>query len=347
MSHSIGVGQWALVLGLFTLHCGGEQFSAAPAGQGSGGAGGAGSGPTLASAGDDSGDDQQNVPQGGSPGGAGANNGIDPDPSGQAGDSGSESNGGESNGGESNAGQGGSGTDPVVNEPRTLDLTACGADAFGVGIMPTLYSTLDSAAAITGPAIGELGFVGNAEGDYHGDHCGTAINIDQPSDYIKYHYQDNDVRHFTPLVGAMDFWYRPGYVHTDGLNHHLFGTANWQTAGGFRMRKAASDLQNAFQVMIASSTLQVLEIKVPATEYAFSPGVWTRISLIWYLSPDFEERYVRLFLNGTQVGEVDVPVTFQMAPDPNGFFVLGVWDFNDPGHAAGWLDDFKVFGRGP
>lgn len=339
MRHSISVGRCALVLGLFTVHCGGEQFTSAPEGQGATSPGGSSYQPPLGSAGDDSGDDQQNPSRGGQPGSAGADDsgGDTPDPVADAGDSGVVSS----------AGQGGSAPDPVVDEPIELDLTACGADAFGTGIMPTLYSTLNNAAEITDPAIGVLGFVGNAEGDYHGDHCGTAINIDQASDYVKFHYQDENVRHFNPLVGAMDFWYRPSYAHTDGLNHHLFGTANWQTAGGFRIRKAASDLENAFQVMVASSTFQVLEIKVPANQYAFSPGVWSRISLVWYLSPDFEQRYVRLFLNGKEAGAVDVPVTFQMAPDPNGFFVLGVWDFNDPGHASGWLDDFKVFGRGP
>ena len=344
MSHSISVGRCALVLGLFTLHCGGEQFTSAPDGQGaSGNTAGTKNSAPVASAGDDSGDDQVDPSRGGSSGsngGADDGGGDPPDPLGNAGDSGVVSN----------AGQGGAvtgGPDPVVDEPIELDLTACGADAFGTGIMPTLYSTLDNALAITDPAIGVLGFVGNAEGDYHGDHCGTGINIDQAYDYVKYHYQDEGTRHFNPMVGAMDFWYRPSYAHTDGVNHHLFGTANWGTAGGFRMRKAASDAQNAFQVMIASSTFQVLEINVPANEYAFSPGVWTRISLVWYLSPDFQERYVRLFFNGTEVGEAIAPVTFQMAPDANGFMLLGVWEFNDPTHASGWLDEFKIFGRGP
>lgn len=336
MSHSINVGRWALVLGLFNLHCGGDQFTSAPAGQGAGNAGGTSHGPPRASAGDDSGGDQSSLPEGGGPGSRGEG-GDGATPRGNAGDSGVVSS----------AGQGGAGTDPIVVKPVTLDLTACGANAFGTGIMPTLYSTLDNALAITEPAIGVLGFVGNADGDYHGDHCGTGINIDQSNDYVKYHYQDDGVRHFNPMVGAMDFWYRPGYAHTDGLNHHLFGTANWQTAGGFRLRKAASNVENVFQLMVASSTFQVLEINVPATAYAFSPGVWTRVSLVWYLSPDFEDRYVRLFLDGTQVGEVVVPVTFQMAPDANGYFLLGAWEFNDPGHAAGWLDDFKVFARGP
>lgn len=344
MSHSISVGRCALVLGLLTLHCGGAQFTTLPDGQGgSGSAGGSKNNAPVAAAGDDSGSGLTDPSRGGgssNSGGADDGGDVTPDPNGSGGDSGVVSN----------AGQGGSSTtlpEPVVDEPIKLDLTACGADAFGTGIMPTLYSTLDNAAAITDPAIGVLGFVGNAEGDYHGDHCGTAINIDQSYDYVKYHYQDEGTRHFNPMVGAMDFWYRPSYAHTDGLNHHLFGTANWQTAGGFRLRKAASDLENAFQVMIASSTFQVLEIKVPADKYALSPGVWTRISLVWYLSPDFQERYVRLFLNGTEAGEVSVPVTFQMAPDPNGFMLLGVWDFNDPGHASGWIDEFKIFGRGP
>lgn len=346
MSHSFTVGRCAFVLGVFTLHCGGAQFTSAPDGQGaSGNSGGTKNGTPVASAGDDSGNDPVDSPRGGNRGsnngGAGDGGDDTPDPTGNAGEPGVVSS----------AGQAGSGTtggpDPGVDEPIELDLTACGADAFGTGIMPTLYSTLDSAAAITDPAIGVLGFVGNAEGDYHGDHCGTAINIDQSFDYVKYHYQDEGTRHFNPMVGAMDFWYRPSYAHTDGLNHHLFGTANWATSGGFRLRKAAGDLQNAFQVMIASSTFQTLEINVPANAYALSPGVWTRISLVWYLSPDFQERYVRLFLNGTEAGSVDVPVTFQMAPDANGFMLLGVWDFNDPTHASGWLDDFKIFGRGP
>lgn len=221
MSHSISVGRCALVLGLLTLHCGGAQFTTATDGQGgSGSSGGTKNNAPVAAAGDDAGDDQLDPSGGSSPNnGGGADGGGTPDPSGTGGDSGVVSNAGQS-------GSSTTGPDPVVDEPIKLDLTACGADAFGTGIMPTLYSTLDSAPAITEPAIGVLGFVGNEEGDYHGDRCGTAINIDESDDYVKYHYQDEGTRHFNPMVGAMDFWYRPSYAHTDGLNHHLFGTAN-------------------------------------------------------------------------------------------------------------------------
>jgi hypothetical protein len=243
---------------------------------------------------------------------------------------------------------GGMGTEPDPGmDPITIDLVDCGPNAFGVGILPTLYSTLDDAVAITEPMIGELGFVSNDEGDYHGDHCGLGINVDQSYDYVKFHHQDNGVQHYSPVVGSMDFWYMPAYEHTDGLNHHLFGAANWATAGGFRMRKAAQNNDNAFQVIVASSTLSTIELSVPADQYSLSPGEWTRITLIWYLGPDMPERFVRLFMDGTLVDEIEAPNSFVMESDEGGYFTLGVWSFGDPEHAAGILDDFKVFARGP
>lgn len=328
--------RWLLLLLLSAgaSHCGGPAFSSSENGAQDGGSGGEGSAPVVnAGATSEGGDDTTGPAQGGS-------TAVDPtDVPGEAGA------GGRADIPAGSAGAGGTaGEDP----PVVLDLTECGADAFGVGIMPTLYSTLDSAPAITLPAIGQLGFVGNGEGDYHGDKCGTGINIDQAGDYIKYHYQDNQVRHFDPLTGTMDFWYMPSYSHTDGLNHHLFSTANWATAGGIRIRKAAADNLNAFQVIVRGAALeQVLQIEVPADEYSLTPAEWTRITLVWYLAPNLPERYLRLFIDSQLVGELLPPVTFQMAPDPNGFFVLGVWDFGDAEHAAGILDDFKVFPRGP
>jgi hypothetical protein len=340
MSRHVLVGRFALTLvaAVTSLHCGGEQFSAAPSADGAGNQGASGQEPPLASAGEAPGGGTGNDvgPQGGRPGSGAAGSGAG-DPSGDAGQPGAAGN----------DGAGGSGSDDPIDEEITLELTPCGANAFGTGIEPTLYSTLDSELAITQPEVGELGFVGNAVDDYHGDLCGTSINIDQSGDYVKYHYQDNGVQHFSPLVGALDFWYRPTFEHTDGLNHHLFSTANWQTAGGFRIRKAASNNANALQVIVGSAALQTLELSVAADDYALSPGVWARVTMVWYLGPELERRYVRLFVDGKLKGELEAPATFQMAPDVNGYFVFGVWDFADPEHASGLLDDLKVFNRGP
>lgn len=319
--------------------CGGGAFTSADEGAGATGNGGrAGSSGKLP------------------PGATGGGIGIDEPPS--SGGTGSIDPGdviepGDTGGAPGMVGGGQSGAGVVEPEPEPepmpieLDLTECGADAFGTGIEPTLYSTLDDAEAITEPAIGELGFVSNAEEDYHGGQCGTGINIDQPGDYVKYHYQDNGVVHYSTLVGAMDFWYLPSYSHTDGLNHHLFSSANWATAGGFRIRKAAANNENAFQVIVASTSLEPMEISVPADAYELVPNQWARITLVWYLATELEQRYVRLYLDGKLAGELVPENTFVMNPDLGGYFVFGVWDFGDPEHAAGILDDLKVFGRGP
>jgi len=331
--------RWALLALLSTgaIHCGGAGFTAAEDNSETGGSGGKGSKPLAPAGATSDGDDDDDDTAGPARGGSMA---VEPTPTDMMSEGGAAPD--EPDG---SAGAGGT----VGEEPGVvLDLTDCGADAFGIGIMPTLYSTLDSAPAITSPEIGELGFVGNAENDYHGDHCGSGINIDDGADYIKYHYQDNQVRHFDPLLGAMDFWYRPSYSHTDGLNHHLFSTVNWETVGGIRMRKAAADNLNAFQVILRGAALeQVIQIEVPANEYALTPTRWSRITLIWYLAPNLPEKYVRLFIDGRLVGELSPPSSFQMAPDPNGIFLLGAWDFGDAQNAAGLLDDFKVFPRGP
>jgi len=321
------------VLALGSLNCGGEQFvSAEPEGNG----------------GSESGGSSSKLP----PVATGGGTAVVPTPGGSTGGSGQMVEPGDvtpqPSGGTASGTGGGMGTEPDPGmDPMTIDLIECGPNAFGTGIVPTLYSTLDNAVAITAPMIGELGFVGNDEGDYHGAGCGLGININQNYDYIKYHYRDNDVVHFSPVVGSMDFWYMPSYEHTDGLNHHLFGTANWATSGGFRMRKAAANNGNAFQVIVASSTLATMEVSVLADRYSLSPGEWTRITLIWYLGADMPERFVRLFMDGTLVGEIEPPNTFFMESDEGGFFTLGVWSLGDPEHAAGLLDDFKVFARGP
>jgi hypothetical protein len=328
MTDRMAAARWvSFVLALSSLNCSGEQFvNAEPEGSG----------------GSESGGSSSKLP----PASTGGGKTILPDPGGSAG--GQMVEPGDVTPQPSGGTGGGMGMEPDPGEePVTIPLIDCGPNAFGTGIVPTLYSTLDSAVAITEPMIGELGFVGNDEGDYHGDHCGLGINVDQSYDYVKFHHQDNGVQHYSPVVGSMDFWYMPSYEHTDGLNHHLFGAASWATVGGFRMRKAAENNGNAFQVIVASSALETMELSVPADQYSLSPGEWTRITLVWYLGADMPERFVRLFMDGTLVGEIEAPNSFFMESDEGGYFTLGVWDFGDPEHAAGILDDFKVFARGP
>jgi hypothetical protein len=321
----------SFALALASLNCSGEQFvSAEPVGSGGSQSGSASKLPPSSTGGGDT-----VLPD---PGGSAGGQMVEP------GDVTPQPSGGTGSG--TGGGMGGPGPDPGM-DPMTIELLDCGPNAFGTGIVPTLYSTLDNAVAITDPMIGELGFVGNDDGDYHGAGCGLGININQSYDYIKFHYADNDVVHYSPVVGSMDFWYLPSYEHTDGLNHHLFGTANWANAGGFRMRKAAENNGNAFQVIVASSTLETMELSVPADRYSFSPGEWTRITLVWYLGADMPARFVRLFMDGTLAGEIEARDDFFMEADEGGFFTLGVWNIGDPEHAAGLLDDFKVFARGP
>ncbi len=340
MNEQMNAGRWAVLLLVagVSFQCGGTEFTAGGANEGTGGLGKGGSRPNQTVGG------SQGVGNETSSGGAGdepaepapgGTTSIEPEPQGGQGTT-------------ESGGQPGGGTGVVEPVVPTLDLSECGADAFGTGIQPTLYSTLNSTPAIQVPAIGQLGFVGNGENDYHGGRCGLAINIDQTGDYIKYHYQDNDAApHFSTRVGTMDFWYRPSYAHTDGLDHHLFSTANWDTAGGFRIRKAAANNANSFQVIFRSLTLDVTQIEVPASDYAFTPNEWVRITFIWSLAPDRPRRFAQLFFDGTLVRELVFPPTFQMAPDEGGYFVLGAWTFGDATHAAGMLDDFKVFPRGP
>ncbi len=338
MTDRMAAARWlSFVLALSSLNCSGEQFTSAEP-EGSGGS--------------ESGGSSGKLP----PSAVGGGTAVLPGPGGSTGGSAMvepgdvtpQPSGGTGSGTGGGMGQSGSGTEPDPGmDPITIDLVDCGPNAFGTGIVPTLYSTLDNGIAITEPMIGELGFVGNDDGDYHGAGCGLGININQSYDFVKYHYRDNDVVHYSPVVGSMDFWYMPSYEHTDGLNHHLFGTANWATAGGFRMRKAAENNGDAFQVIVASSTLQTMELSVPADRYSLSPGEWTRITLIWYLGAEMPERFVRLFMDGTLVGEIEPPNTFLMESDEGGFFTLGVWTLGDPEHASGLLDDFKVFARGP
>lgn len=306
---------YSMLLACASLGCGGAEFTG-------GEAAGAAGGPALSTGGTHSGDPPATT-AGGTSSAPGA-----------AGSGGTGAATGGSSGGH--------------DEPRImLDLTDCGADAFGTDIRPTLYSTLDSAPAITEPAIGELGFVGNAENDYRGGRCGSGTNIDQPSDYIKYHYQDNEVRHFDPLIGTMDFWYQPSFTHTDGLEHHLFGTANFELVGGMRMSKTSSDEGNALLATFRGPQVGDLEIRVPASGYQLTAGEWTRITLVWYLAADLPQRYTRLFIDGALAGEALPAVAFQMASDPSGYFVLGVWALDDSRHAAGVFDELKVFSRGP
>ena len=139
----------------------------------------------------------------------------------------------------------------------------------------------------------------------------------------------------------------PAFSHTDGAEHHLLGTASFTTLGGIRLSKSGAGDGNALVATFRGAQMGDLQIKVPSANYSLKRATWSRITLIWHLAPDLPQRLTRLFVDGALVGEALPSATFQMAPELDGFFVLGVWDFDDVAHASGVFDELKVFPRGP
>lgn len=211
------------------------------------------------------------------------------------------------------------------------------------GTTPVIYTTLDDAASVLSPAVGDGTGASLIPNDgFVAGLCGQALRIDDTGELVSYAQVVGNSPQFDYDLGAIDFWYQPGFDHTDGLNHHLFGTEDFST-GGIRIRKAAANNGNNFQVIFFNGAGGLFETQVAPSDYRLSPGQWVRITVSW--NTQRSGNAVRIFFDAQEATYATTAKgPFSMPPaSSNDSMFLGAWHGGDPEVADGLLDDFKLY----
>lgn len=266
------------------------------------------------------------------------------EPDGSPGAGGATSSGTASGGG----GVGGAGTTTGTGGTGTGGAsTSCAGNPAGA----LLFTTLDDAASISSPVAGSglgAGHVTTPANDFIAALTGNGIRIDGPNEYVR--FQETAAGpNFSHVRGTLDFCYQPTYLPTDGANHHLFGTSGFSATGGMRVRKAASNNANRFQVIILDDNSQFAggETAILPGNVPFVPGVWVRVTVSWDLMVAAGQQNTRVYFDGveppydtTAIGPASMP-----AASASEFVYVGAWDAVDSETASGVLDELKLYGQ--
>lgn len=251
--------------------------------------------------------------------------------------SGTASGGGGSLGSSTTTGTGGNGTGG--------NSASCAGNPAGA----LLFTTLDDAASIASPIAGSglgAGQVTTPTNDFVAALTGNGIRIDGPNEYVR--FQETAASpNFSHVRGTLDFCYQPTYSPTDGANHHLFGTSGFSANGGMRVRKAASNNANRFQVIILDDNSQFAggETAILPGNVPFVPGVWVRVTVSWDLTVASGQQNTRVYFDGIEP-PYDTTATGPASMPPvsaSEFVYVGAWDAVDGETASGVLDELKLY----
>jgi hypothetical protein len=133
------------------------------------------------------------------------------------------------------------------------------------------YSTLQSSDAITSPNIGSAGST-NGTVAYLAGKYGNGIELNATSERVSFPIASN----FNKAKGAIEFWFKPNWAHTDSTNHDLL--INYSSGTNyFRFYKHSGN--SLYFYIMANSTTSILE--VTSGNYSFVSGQWYHLKIEW------------------------------------------------------------------
>src|SRR5690606_22064826 len=139
--------------------------------------------------------------------------------------------------------------------------------------------------------------------------------------HVSYRQIKDGYQNFEYTQGSLAFWFLQEFSHTDGKNHHLFASndeGRWNNSGGIRIRKAAANNGNAFQVIATTQgnpgPAIYRETSIAASDYSFVKSRWVHIKVSW----DFRVtsalgQNVRVYFDGVEAtysNTTSGPLTF-------------------------------------
>jgi len=201
------------------------------------------------------------------------------------------------------------------------------------------HSTLHDSFAIGTPGVGNAGTVVNIF-SFPGARYGSGTQVGGSTEYFAFSTVD-----FNAAKGAIEFWYRPDYDHTDSAAYR--DIAGFRTDGGNQVVLEKLDTDDSLHLVFrfGGSTSGV---QVAAADYRWRAGDWVHFRLQWDDSAP-PATQLEIFLNGAKplqtASGVDYNSAFLVLP-PDQQFRFGNID-GDVNFSAGIYDELWVYDGNP
>ena len=203
------------------------------------------------------------------------------------------------------------------------------------------YSTLENLSGVNFPNVGAGGSVAVGV-TYVPARFGAGALLDVASEHVAFGSTNN----FNTAQGAISFWYKPSYAHTDGVRHVLwenFGDANHS----FLLEKlqVGGGGNNALRLTIkngpggANQTI----VTVSSANYSWRAGDWVHVRASWDTAAALGNQ-ARIFLNGVEPPHTDPTNPYNSATMVVGTNYIGA-DSAATSSGLGVFDELYAFNR--
>ena len=204
----------------------------------------------------------------------------------------------------------------------------------------TWYSTLQSAAATSAPAVGTTTSVSGAI-SFVGARYGSGASIDANGDTITFPAAQN----FNASAGTLEFWYRPSYEcqpapgTCDGTKH-VFWHMEQVPTDYFAFRKTTGDTLQ-FETRNSSSGITTTK-SVALANFGWRAEDWVHLRVTWDSTAPVASDRLMIYVNGVAPTQSIAGGPFNGAGLTVGPNYIGT-DSGGGNHASGILDELRVY----
>jgi len=218
---------------------------------------------------------------------------------------------------------------------------------------PIFHSTLDDLQALTTPLVGAgAGAEVNTSppNDFVAAMAGNGVNTDAVGERVLIPQTDGTQQNVELDKGTIEFWYRPGYDHDDGVKYTIAGTGNWFTPGSWHFGQHNASNNGELFVIYFNAQAQITQNNVVFTDYSWSAGQWIliRITWDWTVAPGVQN--LHLYFDGQEVpftqtanGPVSTGVRSTGAESNTSYVYLGSRDLTGNIGSLGVYDEVRIW----
>jgi hypothetical protein len=196
------------------------------------------------------------------------------------------------------------------------------------------HSTLQGGAAVNAPDVGAAGTY-NGTTSFSAGRNGNAALFDAAGESVSF---GSGSGNFDKMRGALEFWYRPNYAHTDGVRHVL-----WQTFGDathYMVFEKTAGAGN--QLLFSINNGGVLtEIRVASTDYRWAADDWVHLRATWDATAALANQ-LHIVVNGVEPAHTVPAAAYDDTTMTVGTNYIGN-DSTGALPASGLIDEFHVY----
>ncbi len=197
------------------------------------------------------------------------------------------------------------------------------------------YSTMDSAWEVKNPDVGDFYDSAWDDVDFVDGMYGKGANYDADGESISFETANN----FNKAKGAIEFWYKPNYDHTDA-NYYYFWCNHVDANNQFMFRHENGGALQFF----AKADGTYSNCSIGQSYYSWIAGEWTHLRVEWDDTLSDDDQF-KIYQNGKRLPTGDNNVDYNSANlTLDDYTYIGNYSSSASWDANGIIDEFMVFG---